>query len=1159
MSHTLTKDNTNSKTLERLLRDRILVTDGAMGTALDLLHPTAKDYGDEAFVGCNEMLNLHAPNYVIEVHKNYIEAGADIIETNSFNGSPIVMEEYGVRDMARDLAKRSAKLAQEAVKRYAQDRPVFVMGSMGPGTKSITVTGGVSFDEIYDAYYEYAAGLLEGGSDILVLETVQDTLNLKAALLGVQAAQKDLKRNAPLAVSVTIEPNGTMLAGQNIEALYHTVSSFDLFSIGLNCATGPAMMSDHLRTLANLSRFPISVWPNAGLPDHDGNYSEGPDVFREVIERFAREGFINIVGGCCGTTLDHIQAIRDAVAGVQPRCFNSNGHYPTLAGAEAMVVEKDNRPVFIGERTNTIGSRKFKRLINEGKWDEAAEIGRKQVHKGAMVIDLCVANPDREEVLDFINVVRPLMRKVRVPLLIDTTDPQVVESAFKTIGGKPAVNSVNLEDGGKRLREIATLAKKYGASLICGMIDNDPQHGMAVTIERKLEIAEKIYRILKDEFNFPDNNIIFDPLVFPAATGDPNYLGAAKATIEATRLIKEKYPNSLTVLGISNVSFGLPPAGREVVNSVFLYLCVQVGLDMAIVNTQRLRRYPAIPVEDIELAEKLLMQGDSETISTFTARYRDKKIQVSEDGWQELTIKERISRAVIEARREGLKANLTELLNQMPPLEIVNGPLMSGMDRVGQLFADNRLIVAEVLESAEVMKTAVDFIRPYFPAGETASVKGKLLLATVKGDVHDIGKNLVFMILSNNGFEVIDIGIKVPPTAIIEAVKKHKPDMIGLSGLLVRSAQQMIATAQDLSASGIDLPLIVGGAALTKKFVQTRIAPAYNGDVYYASDAMTGLVLCNRIVSDLTKYEKPSLCHSRESGNPGIGITTINELDFRFRGNDKAILQGKWIETDVPQPPDLNEHILTSISVDAALPYINHQMLYGRHLGVKNLKKRLNDLTDEKIKKLKKQVDEIAHFAEKEEFLQPRAIYRWFRTKPDGEHIAVQIPDSDEFVRFHFPRQKNGNRISAVDWIRPWDQGGDYIGLFVTTADKGVSDRAAELRNNGRLIDSLILQSLSIELAEAAAIWLHRKMRAEWGFQDPPAIDLNWRHHTKYRGIRLSFGYPACPDLEDQRKLFALLKPDRIGITLTEEHMMVPEGSVTAVVFHHPRGKYYKV
>ncbi len=1192
MSLTHSQDLLTRAELTDLLSQRILITDGATGTALETLRPTAKDFGGEEFFGCNEMLNAHGEWVPLAVHKSYLEAGADILETNSFNGSDIVLAEYGIAGRARELARKSAELAHQAIREFEVGRTAvrptsddaevvrrtavrltnqrhFVLGSMGPGTRTITVTQNVTFAEVIECYHQYAAGLLEGGADMLVLETQQDTLNVKAALLGVQKAQRELDRAAPLLLSVTIEPNGCMLAGQTIDALYHTVAGFDLFAVGLNCATGPELMADHLRTLAELSRLPVTVWPNAGLPDHEGRYSEGPDFFRDVIHRFAKEGFINIVGGCCGTTPAHIRAIREAVDGIKPRTGKLPGFYPALAGAETMLVYADNKPVYIGERTNTIGSRKFKRLVGSGNWDEASEVGRDQVKRGAMVLDVCCADPDRDELADFTRLGQSLLRKVRVPLLVDTTDVEVVEAALKMIGGKPAINSVNLEDGGERLRKVAGLAKMYGASLICGLIDDDPIQGMAVTVERKLEIAEKTYRILKDEFDFPDTDIIFDPLVFPAGTGDQNYLGSAKTTIEGVKAVKERFPNCLTLLGISNVSFGLPPAGRETINSVFLYLCTKAGLDMAIVNTEGLRRYPSIPPNEVELATRLLMEGTNDVIAEFTAHFREAKIERTADEWAALPVEEQVSRAVIEARKTGLEKNLLTLLGRMTPLEVINGPLLAGMDEVGKLFGSNQLIVAEVLESAEVMKAAVDIIRPFFKAGDTSAVKGKLLLATVKGDVHDIGKNLVDMILSNNGYDVINLGIKVLPETLIAAVKEHSPDMIGLSGLLVRSAQQMVHTADDLQAAGINLPLLVGGAALSKKFTLLKISPHYAGSVFYAAEAMEGLQLANQI-ADKEQFAslKTSWQEMRQKTEAEeiVSASSVDALSLT------EIRPASWIATDVPEPPDLNEHILDKIPVDLVLPFLNDQMLYGKHLGIKGVTRKLLEGNDYKLLKLKDQVKEIVVEGEQSGIFAPKAIYRWFPVKPEGEEILLNtkkrrnegenddsIPPPFAVQNFSFPRQQGRAGISAVDWIRPPELGGDHVAMFVVTAGLETGTRAAEMRKEGRLLASLILQSVAIELAEATAEWVHQRIRQEWGIPDPYDFDVQDVFRTKYRGIRLSFGYPACPNLEDQKPLFDLLQPERIGVELTEGFMMHPEGSVSALVFHHPAGKYYAI
>lgn len=1153
MAYNLGDDLKNRGMLQKLLSERILIKDGATGTALENMNPNDDNFGGEQFFGCNEMLNLHAPEIVSAIHEMYINAGADLIETNSFNGSEIVLREYGIEGKARELARLSAVIAQNAISANNPDRKVFVMGSMGPGTKTITVTGGVSFEEIYRAYFNYAWGLLEGGADLLVLETVQDTLNLKAAILGVMDAQKQLERSAPLAVSVTIEQNGSMLAGQNIEALYHTISNYDLFSVGLNCASGPADLSDHLRTLSRISRFPVSIWPNAGLPDHDGKYSDGPDEFGKTFERFGRDGFINIAGGCCGTTPGHVSAIRDAVKDYKPRTLGQKGSVSPVAGIEPLMLEDAIRPIFIGERMNSIGSRRFKRLIKEGKWDSAAEIGRKQVRKGAAILDLCTADPDREETEDFIQVLKPLLRKVKVGISLDSTDPQVIESALKCIGGKPLINSVNLEDGGARLRQVVGYARKYNASLVCGLIDDDAEQGMGISVGRKLEIADKIYKLLKTEYNIPDHDIIFDPLVFPIGTSDKSYLGSAAATIEGTRQIEEKYPDCFTLLGISNVSFGLPPVAREIINSVFLYMCGKAGLDFGIVNTQRLKRYSTIPEKERKLAEELLMNNTQEVISKYIALYKDKKLEISRDEWANLSSEQKVSQAIIEGKKEGLEENVSVLLQKYLPIEIINGPLMEGMKEVGGLFGDNKLIVAEVLESAEAMKTAVDVIKPHLKAGESVALKGKMLLATVKGDVHDIGKNLVDMIISNNGFEVINLGIKIAPDVLIKAVKKHQPDFIGLSGLLVRSAQQMIATADDLKAAGINIPLIVGGAALTRRFVLKKIAPAYSGPVFYAKDAMNGLNLANQIVDP--SHRKKLISQWDEMR---LKINRNTESKSTFVGKVTNTQVG-WIPTQIPDPPDFEDHILDDIPLSDVLPFLNNQMLYGKRLGVKNANKKLNDPSSAELDKLKGQIEEVIQLAENDGALSLRAIYKWFEVNSEGENLLIRHPESQAPVSFKFSRQDRKPFMCAADWVCPKERGKDYLGMFVTSTDCKVNSLAKKWQSEGRYLFSHILQALALELAEATAEWVHRKMRADWGIPDPSEVSFDWLRKTMYTGIRLSFGYPACPDITMQKGLFGLLEPERIGLSLTDGYMMHPEASVSALVFHHPEGKYYSV
>ncbi|WJQ14760.1 methionine synthase [Geobacillus stearothermophilus] len=1131
-------------TLEQQLQRKILVIDGAMGTMIQSANLSAADFGGEAYEGCNEYLTLTAPPVIRRIHEAYLEAGADIIETNTFGATRIVLDEYNLGHLALELNIEAAKFAKQAAEAFSTpDWPRFVAGSMGPTTKTLSVTGGATFEELVAAYEEQARGLLLGGVDLLLLETCQDTLNVKAGFLGISKAFEAVGRRVPLMISGTIEPMGTTLAGQAIDAFFISVRHMKPIAVGLNCATGPEFMTDHLRTLASLADTAVSCYPNAGLPDEEGRYHETPEMLAEKIRRFAEKGWINIVGGCCGTTPDHIRAIAEAVRGIPPRAIPSSFDVHAVSGIEALIYDETMRPLFVGERTNVIGSRKFKRLIAEGKYEEAAEIARAQVKNGAHVIDICLADPDRDELHDMEQFVREVVKKVKVPLVIDSTDERVIERALTYSQGKAIINSINLEDGEERFAKVVPLLHKYGAAVVVGTID---EQGMAVTAERKLEIALRSYDLLVNRYGVPARDIIFDPLVFPVGTGDEQYIGAANETIKGIRLIKEQLPECLTMLGISNVSFGLPPAGREVLNSVFLYHCTQAGLDYAIVNTEKLERFASIPEEEVRMAEALLFDTSDETLNTFIEFYRS-KITAAKPAEENLSLEERLARYVIEGSKDGLIPDLEKALETYSdPLSIINGPLMAGMDEVGRLFNNNQLIVAEVLQSAEVMKAAVAFLEPYMEKKE-GSTKGKVILATVKGDVHDIGKNLVDIILSNNGYEVIDLGIKVAPQQLIEAVREHQPDIIGLSGLLVKSAQQMVVTAQDLRQAGISTPILVGGAALTRKFTENKIAPEYDGVVLYAKDAMDGLALANQIQQGEIDYKKKEATENEPTRPTAVATA--------FKSN---------VSTDVPVyiPADLERHVLRNVPLDHVLPYVNWQMVLGHHLGLKGKVKRLLEERDEKALALKAVVDELVAEAKERGWIQPAGVYRFFPAQSDGNRVYVYDPVDHKTVleTFDFPRQPRAPHLCLADYLKSKESGEmDYVGLFAVTAGHGVRELAQQWKDEGEFLKSHAIQALALEIAEGFAERIHQIMRDRWGFPDDPDFTMEERFAAKYQGQRYSFGYPACPNLEDQEKLFRLLHPEDIGIRLTDGYMMEPEASVSAIVFAHPEARYFNV
>jgi 5-methyltetrahydrofolate--homocysteine methyltransferase len=1133
---------------------RILLMDGAMGTMIQARDLSAQDFGGTQLEGCNEHLNLTRPDVIRAIHEAYLDAGADLISTNSFGCAPYVLAEYGLAERCHEITLAGARLAREAAdSRTTDGRPRFVLGGMGPGTRTISVTGGVTFEQVLDAYYRQARALIEGGVDSLLLETCQDTLNVKAAAIGVKRAMAEAGRPLPLMVSGTIEPMGTMLAGQGVEALYISLEHLGLFSIGLNCATGPEFMTDHLRSLAEMATCLVTAYPNAGLPDERGHYEETPESLALKMRRFVEEGWVNAIGGCCGTTPAHIAALARISQGRAPR-RPAASRAAAVSGIEALYPADDNRPVLVGERTNVIGSRKFKELIVADKFEEAAEVGRAQVKGGAQVVDVCLANPDRDELRDMDRFMARVTRMVKVPLMIDSTDAAVIESALKACQGKAIVNSINLEDGLERFDRVVPLLKTYGGAVVVGCIDEDKQQGMAVTRARKLAVAERSHALLTETYGLPARDLIFDALVFPVGTGDANYVGSALETIEGVRAIKARFPDSKTILGISNVSFGLPPAGREVLNAVFLYHCTKAGLDYAIVNTERLERYASIPEEERRLAEDLIYWRGTDPVAAFAAHFRGRKKEAKTAA--ALPLDERLARYIVEGSKDGLLDDLALKLKEAGPLAIINGPLMKGMEEVGRLFNDNQLIVAEVLQSAEAMKAAVAHLEPLMEKDESAT-RATLVLATVKGDVHDIGKNLVEIVLKNNGYRIVNLGIKVPPEDLISAYHQHKPDAFGLSGLLVKSAQQMVTTAQDLRAAGIEIPLFVGGAALTRRFTATRIAVEYGGPTLYAKDAMDGLDLANRLFGATTREATLERLRAEQEALRA-GVAAAEEALPAARAAPAAPRSAVSRVVPVPKPPDLDLHVLRRVPLVHLYPYLNLQMLLGKHLGVKGSVARLLAEGDPKTVEINAVIEGLEREAALCGWIEANALYRFFEARSSGDDLIL-YRDGREAARFHFPRQRSGARLCLADYVRDAASGEpDYVALFAVTCGAGVRQLAERWKEEGEYLRSHAIQALAIELAEALAEMLHARLRTQWGFPDPPGMALEDKLKAHYRGIRVSFGYPACPNLADQRILFDLLEPAQIGLVLTEGFMMDPEASVSALVFHHPEAKYFK-
>jgi 5-methyltetrahydrofolate--homocysteine methyltransferase len=1174
----MTTPSERRQALDDILGQRVLVLDGAMGTMLQQRNLTAADFGGPSLEGCNESLNRTRPDVVLDIHRAYLAAGSDAIETNTFNCDSISLHDYGLEHDVSELNRTAAKLARQAAGEFwTAEKPRFVIGSMGPTTKSITVVGGVTFPELVEVYYQRAAGLLEGGADILAVETCNDTRAVKAALVAIERLRAERGTPIPTMVSGTIETIGTMLAGQTADAFCASVMHADLLSIGLNCGTGPEFMTDHLRTISGMAPTRVSCYPNAGLPQ-EGEYRETPESVAGHLERFLANGWLNMVGGCCGTTDRHIRAIAQMAGGKRPRSIPGRSHRAWYSGIDLVEAEESNRPLIVGERTNVIGSRLFKSLVAAEQWEEATEIARRQVKNGAHIVDVCLQSADRDEMADIPPFYDKLIRKIKAPVMIDTTDPVAVELALTYCQGKSIINSVNLEDGEEKFARVCPLARRYGAALVVGSIDEDKLQAQAFTRERKLAVAERSCRLLTEKYGIQPEDIIIDPLVFPCATGDINYIGAAVETIEGIRLVKEHVPFVKTVLGISNISFGLPAAAREVVNSVFLYYCTKAGLDLAIVNAEKLERFASIPVEERRLAENLLFNAPAVDaadeslriapeewrrqtaeqkaalnqwhIGAITDHFR-KSVKRTKEQAADLPLDQRLANYIIEGTRDGLIPDLERKRAEgAGALDIINGPLMAGMSEVGRLFNNNELIVAEVLQSAEAMKAAVNHLEQFMEKSETAA-RGKIVLATVKGDVHDIGKNLVEIILSNNGYQVVNLGIKVPPETLIRAHQEHKPDAIGLSGLLVKSTQQMVITAGDLKAAGITVPILVGGAALSEKFTRTKIAPAYGEAVCYAKDAMTGLSLMNRLMDPAARDavladwvgHAAAAAPAAEEPAPGPAATRRSS---KVR-SDLAIPAAPYLERKVRDVPHLAE----------LWSYINPYMLFGRHLGYKgNFEKALAE-HEPKALELYHNMEEVKQAACG--FMKVKAVWQFFEAERDGNAIHLFAPAGASPIHtFRFGRQRREDGLCLSDYILDANEGRrDHLALFVVTSGACVRERSEDWKQAGEFFKAHAIQALAIETAEGTAEWLHRRIREDWGFPDPPTTTMHDRFTSRYRGKRYSFGYPACPNLDDQLGLFQLLRPEDIDVHLTEGMMMEPEASVSALVFHHADCAYF--
>jgi len=1149
------------------LSQRILVADGAMGTMLQRHEVTLDDF--EGHEGCNEVLNVTRPDVVRAVHDAYLEVGVDCVETNTFGANLGNLGEYGIAERVEELSEAGARLARERADHWSTpDRPRYVLGSMGPGTKLPTL-GHVPFARLRDAYRRNAEGLIAGGADALIVETCQDLLQLKAAVIGARRAVAESGRDVPIIAQVTVETNGAMLLGSEIGAALTAVEPLGVDVIGLNCATGPTEMSEHLRYLARHSRLPLSCMPNAGLPEltSDGAYYPlTPAELADAHDAFARDYGLALVGGCCGTTPEHMRRVVERVRGRERAPRRPRPEAGASSLYQHVPFRQDTSFLAIGERTNANGSKAFREAMLAEQWDECVEIARAQARDGAHMLDLCVDYVGRDGVADMKELAFRFATASTLPIVLDSTEPAVIQAGLEMLGGRAVINSVNYEDGdgpNSRIARIMPMVKEHGAAVVALTIDEE---GQARTAEWKVRVATRLIEDLTGRWGMRVEDIIVDCLTFPIATGQEETRRDALETIEAIRELKRRYPNVQTTLGVSNVSFGLNPAARIVLNSVFLNECVNAGMDSAIVHASKILPMARIPAEQREVALDLVYDRRREgydPLQRFMELFEGvDAASMRQDRAAELAslpLWERLKRRVIDGERKGLEADLDLALETRPALEIINDVLLDGMKTVGDLFGAGEMQLPFVLQSAEVMKAAVAYLEPHMEKVETGG-KGRIVLATVKGDVHDIGKNLVDIILSNNGYEVINLGIKQPVSAILEAAEEKQADVIGMSGLLVKSTVVMRENLEEMNARGIAgrYPVLLGGAALTRAYVEQDLADLYQGEVRYARDAFEGLRLMDAFMAVKRGEEGaslPPLRTRRVKAGAQLVRTPVEQLPSR---SDVAA------DNPVPKPPFLGDRVVKGIPLADYAAYLDERATFmgqwglkagrgsGRHGGAS-----YEELVEtEGRPRLRMWLERL----QTENLLQAAVVYGYFPCVSEGDDLIILDDSGAERTRFTFPRQRRDRHLCLSDYFRPRESGEtDVIAFQVVTMGSRVSEAAQELFAKDAYREYLELHGLSVQLTEALAEFWHARVREELGLSGEDPDDLDGILDVRYRGCRYSFGYPACPNLEDQRQVFELLDPSRIGVGLSEEFQLHPEQSTSALIAHHPEAKYFKV
>ncbi|MDQ0841728.1 methionine synthase [Streptomyces sp. V1I6] len=1149
--------------LREALATRVVVADGAMGTMLQAQDPTLEDF--ENLEGCNEVLNVTRPDIVRSVHEAYFEVGVDCVETNTFGANHSAMGEYDIPERVYELSESGARIAREVADEFTAStgQQRWVLGSIGPGTKLPTL-GHAPYTVLRDGFQQNAEGLIAGGADALIVETTQDLLQTKAAILGARRAMEATGADLPLLCSLAFETTGTMLLGSEIGAALTALEPLGVDMIGLNCSTGPEEMSEHLRYLTRHSRIPLLCMPNAGLPvlTKDGaHFPLGPEGLASAQEQFVADYGLSLVGGCCGTTPEHLRQLVERVRGAELTPRDPRPEPGAASLYQTVPFRQDTAYMAIGERTNANGSKKFREAMLEGRWDDCVEMARDQIREGAHMLDLCVDYVGRDGVADMEELAGRFATASTLPIVLDSTEVDVIEAGLEKLGGRAVINSVNYEDGDgpeSRFAKVTRLAREHGAALIALTIDEE---GQARSVEHKVAVAERLIDDLTGNWGIHESDILIDTLTFTICTGQEESRKDGLNTIEAIRELKRRHPDVQTTLGLSNISFGLNPAARILLNSVFLDECVKAGLDSAIVHASKILPIARFDEEQVTTALDLIYDRRSEgydPLQKLMALFEGATTKSLKAGKAEelaaLPLEERLKRRIIDGEKNGLEVDLDEALKDRPALDIVNDTLLDGMKVVGELFGSGQMQLPFVLQSAEVMKNAVAHLEPHMEKSD-AEGKGTIVLATVRGDVHDIGKNLVDIILSNNGYNVVNLGIKQPVSAILDAAKEHKADVIGMSGLLVKSTVIMKENLQELNQRGMaaDYPVILGGAALTRAYVEQDLHEIYDGEVRYARDAFEGLRLMDALIGI-------------KRGVPGAVLPELKQRRVKAttavvedRPEEGAVRSDVATDNPVPTPPFWGTRVVKGIPLKDYASWLDEGALFKGQWGLKQSRAGDGPSYEELVEsegrpRLRGLLDRL----QTDNLLEAAVVHGYFPCVSKGDDLIILGDDGSERTRFSFPRQRRGRRLCLADFFRPEESGEtDVVGLQVVTVGSRIGEETAKLFEANSYRDYLELHGLSVQLAEALAEYWHARVRAELGFGGEDPADVEDMFALKYRGARFSLGYGACPDLEDRAKIAELLEPERIGVQLSEEFQLHPEQSTDAIVIHHPEAKYF--